>query len=155
MIAYYFEFIEVRSKSIMKLAIGRPLMMWRQRWVAGGTPLPRHMSPRKTATMPLNKHWISMIETAILQNKGYDKFWRPLFASSTFAHHHWNLSLLFLHRLVCRTSQETARQISYTRPTSNVSPIWAVGGEQKVDNLEGARPNAHCPPSMGDGRWAR
>ena len=51
-------------------------------------------------------------------------------------------------------SQEAARQVSYTRPTLNMSPVWAVGGEQKVDNLEGARPSAHCPSLMGDERWA-
>ena len=64
----------------------------------------------------------------------------------------WSVEINQDTRLSC---QEAARQISYTRLTSNVSPVWAVGGEQKVDNLEGARPSAHCPPSMGDGRWAR
>ena len=40
----------------------------------GELPFPRHISPCKTATLPHNKHWISMIETAMLQNDGYDNY---------------------------------------------------------------------------------
>ena len=77
------------------------------------------------------------------------------FRIANFTHHDWNLPILFLHRAVCRSKSKDGAPTAHMGPISNVSPIWAVGGEQKVDNLEGARPSAHCPPSMGDGRWAR